>query len=236
MASQVTFPKKEEEERPPSFPSLEPLETPKEKLIRKLKQEPLVPIGSLLTIGALTVASHYLRTGNRASFNRALRWRIYFQGLTVVAAIGGVYYYGSGQAATPPAPAGDSSSSSASGSSASAYSSIATTPGRPPTNHQVAKAEDRDRKTRAEWEERFRTAQQQQDERAEQKALEEALLKGTGMSLNAADRDAVGAGSLARPKVCEGEAADGARASESSTTPSKPRPVIGQDRRDRRAD
>jgi len=41
MASQVKFPK-EEPIRPPGF---EAPESPKEKLLRKLKQEPLVPLG-----------------------------------------------------------------------------------------------------------------------------------------------------------------------------------------------
>ncbi|PWN26543.1 hypothetical protein BDZ90DRAFT_208386, partial [Jaminaea rosea] len=70
------------------------LDSPKDKLWRKLKKEPLVPIGCLLTCGALIVASNHLRKGNRDAFNRSLRWRIYFQGLTVVAAAGGAWYYG----------------------------------------------------------------------------------------------------------------------------------------------
>ncbi|PWN54127.1 hypothetical protein IE53DRAFT_307242, partial [Violaceomyces palustris] len=80
-------------------------ETSREKFFRKIKNEPLVPIGSLLTCGALIVASNHLRTGNRAKFNQALRWRVGFQAMTLVAALAGTYYYGQKSSSNQTTPA-----------------------------------------------------------------------------------------------------------------------------------
>ena len=78
-------------------------ESPRDKFFRKMREQPLVPIGSLLTCGALIVASNHLRTGNRDSFNKALRWRVGFQGLTVLAALlGSLYYQQTTQLTTTP--------------------------------------------------------------------------------------------------------------------------------------
>ncbi|CAO1636642.1 unnamed protein product [Jaminaea pallidilutea] len=245
----VTFPKQE-----PVYPvGFEPPEPPKDKLFRKLKEQPLVPLGSLATCGALVVASYQLRKGNRATFNRALRWRIYFQGLTVVAAIAGIWLYDPGRAAKAPpsvklgdsagaagAGAGTAGDSSSSGSSSSdddeatsasasaAYANVTTTPGRPPTNFQVANEESRQEKAKREWQQRFQAAQDRvaaADSGEEQRRLEAALLKGTGLNLDELDQ-ASGAGSAA-------SASSGAQEAEGSAVP-RTRPVIGQDRRDRR--
>lgn len=82
-----------------------------EKFSRKFKEEPLVPVGelsepcvpqlidsakidvshetgSLATVVALVAASSALQKGNRAQFNKMLRYRVLFQGLTVVSALG----------------------------------------------------------------------------------------------------------------------------------------------------
>ncbi|WFD35512.1 Respiratory supercomplex factor 1, mitochondrial [Malassezia cuniculi] len=64
-----------------------------QKLWTKLKRDPLVPLGSLATCGALMYATYYMRQGNRDNFQKALRWRIVFQGVTVVAAAVSLYYY-----------------------------------------------------------------------------------------------------------------------------------------------
>lgn len=137
-------------------------------------------LGSLLTCGALIVASHHLRTGNRAQFQKALRWRVGLQGLTVVAAVAGTFYLGSG---TP--------------AETSEASKIATSPGRPVTIHQAARAEERREAERVILRERLRQAEIK-TEQDEKRRAEEALLKPSGQ---------------------------GAR----------PRPIIGQDGRDRSA-
>ncbi|WFC94250.1 Respiratory supercomplex factor 1, mitochondrial [Malassezia brasiliensis] len=68
-------------------------ETMAEKFVRKMKKDPLVPIGCLLTTVALTYASIQLRKGNRQLFQRALRYRVLFQTLTVGAAGAGLLMF-----------------------------------------------------------------------------------------------------------------------------------------------
>lgn len=148
--------------------------------------------GSLLTCGALVIASHQLRVGNRKAFNRALRWRIYFQGLTAIAAVGGVYYYGLAKPAIPPEVALGADGqpldpAAAAAAAASPYSNVATIPGRPPTNLQVNKQGDREAQSRREWEERMRDAQKREAEAEDQRRLEAALLKGTGVAPQAGE-------------------------------------------------
>ncbi|CAO1629314.1 unnamed protein product [Sympodiomycopsis kandeliae] len=187
-------------------------ETPKDRLFRKFKQQPLVPAGCLLTCGALIVASHHLRKGNREQLNRALRWRIYFQGITVVAAMAGLWFYDSNKAAPPPPPVPSTSQPQP---SQSAYQNITTSPGRPPTISQVAKEEARQAERRKEWQERFREAQKREDGVEDQRKLEEALLKGTGVTL---------VGEELSPEEMRKQEIELKR---------KNRPVIGQDGRDR---
>ncbi|KAK4688232.1 hypothetical protein P7C73_g1881, partial [Tremellales sp. Uapishka_1] len=55
----------------------------------KCKKQPLVPLGILATCAALIGATSSLRTGNRAQFNKYLRYRVIAQGVTVVAAVAG---------------------------------------------------------------------------------------------------------------------------------------------------
>lgn len=69
-------------------------ESPGEKLLRKSKQQPLVPLGAALTCGALYLSSRALRNGDPRLANRMFYWRVAFQGLTVAALIGGAWYLG----------------------------------------------------------------------------------------------------------------------------------------------
>lgn len=143
-------------------------ETSKEKFIRKMTQEPLVPIGSLLTCGALILASRQLVRGEREKFNKALRWRVAFQGLTVLAALGGSYYYGQKTAAAVPAPPARPTDAPLQ------QGTVTTTPGRPPTYWQQLRAEEKANKNRAAFNDRVETAADR--ELNDDKRLEEALL------------------------------------------------------------
>ncbi|KAK9761997.1 Respiratory supercomplex factor 1, mitochondrial [Basidiobolus ranarum] len=73
--------------------SLPEYESPWARVVRKSKEEPLVTIGCLGTVGALISATFNLRRGNRVMGQRMLRYRVIFQGFTLLAAIGGSVYY-----------------------------------------------------------------------------------------------------------------------------------------------
>lgn len=109
-------------------------------------------------------ASHYLRTGNRDQFQKALRWRVGLQGLTVVAAVVGTLYLGSGT----PAPSG--------------VQGVATTPGRPATVHQAGRAEERREVERTQLLERLREAELR-EEHEQKRKVEDALLRPGGEGL-----------------------------------------------------
>ncbi|KAL7744395.1 hypothetical protein ACLKA6_001783 [Drosophila palustris] len=66
------------------------IETTKEKLLRKINENPLVPIGCLATTAALTAGLYNFRTGNRKMSQFMMRTRIAAQGFTVLALIVGV--------------------------------------------------------------------------------------------------------------------------------------------------
>ncbi|XP_030379827.1 HIG1 domain family member 2A, mitochondrial [Scaptodrosophila lebanonensis] len=66
------------------------VETTKEKMQRKIKENPLVPLGCLATTAALTVGLYNFRTGNRQMSQLMMRTRIAAQGFTVLALIVGV--------------------------------------------------------------------------------------------------------------------------------------------------
>ncbi|EDW82578.1 HIG1 domain family member 2A, mitochondrial [Drosophila tropicalis] len=66
------------------------IETTKEKLQRKIKENPLVPIGCLATTAALTMGLYNFRTGNRKMSQLMMRTRIAAQGFTVLALVVGV--------------------------------------------------------------------------------------------------------------------------------------------------
>uniref|UniRef100_A0A1L8DZU5 Putative hig1 domain family member 2a mitochondrial n=1 Tax=Nyssomyia neivai TaxID=330878 RepID=A0A1L8DZU5_9DIPT len=65
-------------------------EPTKDKMIRKIKENPLVPIGCLATAGALTYGLWNFRRGNQRTAQLMMRTRIIAQGLTVVALMVGV--------------------------------------------------------------------------------------------------------------------------------------------------
>lgn len=82
------------------------------KITRRLREEPLVPIGSgflfksilvvsnvivytgfIATCAAFYYASASVRAGDRHRTNRMFRYRIYGQAFTLAAVVGGAYYY-----------------------------------------------------------------------------------------------------------------------------------------------
>jgi hypothetical protein len=64
-----------------------------QKLFRKIKQEPLVPLGCLATCYALYQASKSIRVGNPTRTNKMFRARIYAQGFTLAAIVAGSFFY-----------------------------------------------------------------------------------------------------------------------------------------------
>ncbi|KAI9807876.1 MAG: hypothetical protein M1825_005182 [Sarcosagium campestre] len=64
-----------------------------QKFSRRLKEEPLVPLGCALTCYALYGASKAMRRGDSHTVNRFFRYRIYAQGFTLVAVVAGSIYY-----------------------------------------------------------------------------------------------------------------------------------------------
>jgi pyruvate/2-oxoacid:ferredoxin oxidoreductase beta subunit len=63
------------------------------KLWRKLRQEPLIPLGCAATCYALYQASKSIREGNPYQTNKMFRARIYAQGFTLVAIVAGSIFY-----------------------------------------------------------------------------------------------------------------------------------------------
>lgn len=63
------------------------------KLWRRLKEEPLIPIGCAATVYALYQATKSIRQGDHHQTNRMFRARIYAQGFTLVALVAGSIFY-----------------------------------------------------------------------------------------------------------------------------------------------
>ncbi|KAM0455327.1 hypothetical protein ACHAO4_004209 [Trichoderma viride] len=89
-------------DRPPEFTGQFPSsfddeeaynEKPMHKVKRKLKEEPLVPLGIGLTVLAFVNAYRALRKGDSRQANKMFRARIAAQGFTVVAMVAGSMYY-----------------------------------------------------------------------------------------------------------------------------------------------
>ncbi|OJD29493.1 mitochondrial hypoxia responsive domain containing protein [Diplodia corticola] len=64
-----------------------------QKLTRRLREEPLIPLGCLLTCWALIGASRAMKAGDHHQTNRMFRRRIYAQGFTIVAMAAGSMYW-----------------------------------------------------------------------------------------------------------------------------------------------
>ena len=79
---------------PSSFDDTEFFEESRSKKIwRKIKQEPLIPLGCAATSYALYQASKSIRQGNPYQTNKMFRARIYAQGFTLVAIVAGSIFY-----------------------------------------------------------------------------------------------------------------------------------------------
>ncbi|OCL15061.1 altered inheritance of mitochondria protein 31, mitochondrial [Glonium stellatum] len=63
------------------------------KLTRRLREEPLIPLGCALTVWALVGATRSIRRGDHAKTNIMFRRRIYAQGFTLVAMLAGSMYW-----------------------------------------------------------------------------------------------------------------------------------------------
>ncbi|KAG9789951.1 Respiratory supercomplex factor 1, mitochondrial [Exophiala dermatitidis] len=68
-------------------------ESRSQKLWRKLRQEPLIPLGCAATCYALYMASKSMRAGDHHQTNRMFRARIYAQGFTLLALVAGSIFY-----------------------------------------------------------------------------------------------------------------------------------------------
>ncbi|KAG0699173.1 hypoxia induced protein conserved region-domain-containing protein, partial [Suillus ampliporus] len=66
-------------------------ESYQEKAWRKFREQPLVPIGTLVTCSALIMAVVKMRRGDSQSLNNWLRVRVIAQGATIVAVCAGTY-------------------------------------------------------------------------------------------------------------------------------------------------
>ncbi|KAG1847852.1 hypoxia induced protein conserved region-domain-containing protein [Suillus subalutaceus] len=75
----------------PTTPSLHTGESYQEKAWRKFREQPLVPIGTLVTCGALIMAAVKMRRGDSQSLNNWLRVRVIAQGATIAAVCAGTY-------------------------------------------------------------------------------------------------------------------------------------------------
>ncbi|KAK5659298.1 hypothetical protein OQA88_1391 [Cercophora sp. LCS_1] len=87
---------------PSSFDSEEEFynEKPIRKVFRRLKEEPLVPLGALLTVWAITNATRAMRRGDHHEVQRMFRARVGAQAFTVVAMVAGGMYYSADRKAT----------------------------------------------------------------------------------------------------------------------------------------
>ncbi|KND91107.1 Respiratory supercomplex factor 1, mitochondrial [Tolypocladium ophioglossoides CBS 100239] len=68
-------------------------ERPMQKVVRKIKEEPLVPLGIGLTVFAFVNAYRALRRGDSQQANKMFRARVAAEGFTVIAMVAGSMYY-----------------------------------------------------------------------------------------------------------------------------------------------
>lgn len=64
-----------------------------QKLWRKIRQEPLIPVGCAATCYALYMATKSIRAGDHHQTNKMFRARIYAQGFTLLALVAGSFFY-----------------------------------------------------------------------------------------------------------------------------------------------
>ncbi|KAG8166785.1 hypothetical protein KVR01_002474 [Diaporthe batatas] len=65
-----------------------------QKVLGRMKREPLVPLGCLLTVAAFTNAYRAMRKGDHNQVQRMFRARVIAQGFTVAAMVAGGLYFG----------------------------------------------------------------------------------------------------------------------------------------------
>ena len=58
-------------------------------------EQPLVPIGAILTSAAVVLAAQNIRLGNQRKAQYYFRWRVGLQGATLIALVAGSFIYGS---------------------------------------------------------------------------------------------------------------------------------------------
>ncbi|PHH63066.1 hypothetical protein CDD81_6311 [Ophiocordyceps australis] len=90
---------------PPPPPDLAPMpssfdgnddfynERPLQKMLRKLKEEPLIPLGAGLTVAAFINSWRAVRRGDSHQANRMFRARVAAQAFTIIAMVAGSMYY-----------------------------------------------------------------------------------------------------------------------------------------------
>ncbi|KAI4221906.1 MAG: hypothetical protein L6R36_006553 [Xanthoria steineri] len=66
-----------------------------QKFTRRLKEEPLIPLGCAVTCWALWGATRSIRSGDSYNAQRMFRMRLYGQFFTIVAMVAGSFYYNS---------------------------------------------------------------------------------------------------------------------------------------------
>lgn len=65
-----------------------------DKMVFHCKQQPLVPLGTLATTGAVTLAVLNVKNGNKQKAQIWFRWRVGLQAFTLAALVAGSYLYG----------------------------------------------------------------------------------------------------------------------------------------------